>query len=268
MSTTNGWVTKVNVELITSVSRPDYAQFTKINTVDVTESAIKSAAINAVSTQSHLPTAQMKAELVRFEAKPESDQDEWANAFDNNDDSLNVKDIEKVKVFYQGEVCPGCVVLQEEVREIKRALDEVIKDRKRENENNKVLLCAGDLISILYKKMLKYSRFKGLPRGVDLGELLASSDSGYEDPEIAVFFHDSLKYLGVSLDDFKSLRALKQSRNEAFHSPESPTELLNTIKSARLPGFEKLIAIAEKYPEVFNINPSGNTCSIGTEVDR
>ena len=170
---------------------------------------------------------------------------------------------ETVKIFNQGKVCPGCVVLQEEVREIKRTLDdikrdldEMIKEIKREKENRKVLLCADDLISILYTKMFKYSRSQGLSRKVDLEELLASSDScsESENPKITAYFYASLQYLGMSLVDFECLRAQKLIRNDDFDLRESPTELLNTIKSARQPEYEEFIAIIEKYPTVFNIN--------------
>ena len=122
--------------------------------------------------------------------------------------------------------------------------------------------------------MFKYSVCQGLPIEVDLEELLASSDptSEPEDSQITAYFYASLQHLGVSIGDFECLSALKLIRNESFHRRESPTDLLNMIKSAQLPEYMEFIAIVEKYPKVFNLNQScshdNNRNSTGIEVDR
>ena len=182
----------------------------------------KEETIKLVAEKVNLPEYQMNAAIIK---KPRTNAE--LNFQDN--EMMMVDDIQKMKVSYIVEQPWSC----EKCRQLEQKLDGFMLAVQTKDEKNDLLVAAGEIVTKFYKNIYKYALSMGLPEKVDLGEFLECSDAE-STSEFKRFFTASLNHFGISLEDFRSLRSMKQLRNDIFHSFPATTELLKQLKSAEL----------------------------------
>lgn len=253
---------KIPVGFRTTVSNELCFLFKKYGET-VKEKEIQKEAIEQISQKLNLNQKQMTVQIFK--------KTERINnlSFQDNDDTLNVNDIQRVVVNYEGEPlwsCSGCKELKQtikeqgeiikelrqEVKELKQTVKEqgdIIRELRQEKQRNDTLVTLGEIIGELYKKLLCYAKeHLNVPENIKVGDFLHPK-STYKTE-----FNKSLKFFGIARHDFDALRKIKQTRNDTFHFMREPIgELIEKLKKRKTEQeeFAKQIQIIEKYSGLF-----------------
>jgi len=143
-----------------------------------------------------------------------------------------------------------CKELEQKLDETNSTFQQYLLEQKMKDEKHILLVAGGEIVLKFYENIYEYALSNGLPATVLLGKFLKCSNA-QSTSEFKSYFTASLQHFGVSLEDFRSLRSMKQLRNDTFHDDETTAELLERLKSSELNDFSHLIKIVEKTPLAF-----------------
>ena len=148
----------------------------------------------------------------------------------------------------------------EDKQNLQRQID-VLNERF---EKERMLVFAGDIVTVVYNKMYEYAKSIGLNAAkVSMGKFLEGSNPNSIN---AQYFNASLQFIGISLHDFNLVRVTKQTRNNLYHSDVLPTQLMLELHAADIPELRQFVEVVYRYPVAFDVDIGTNEIT-GTEVD-